>query len=71
MTKKGGKTEMTIKQINDAIEEMRKIYPFDDDEVEINSHEINRSTVDIKITDEKSGIEIRLRKYIETNSEDN
>lgn len=59
--------EMTIKQLKDVIEEMKSIYPFDDEKTHITTRDVrtcvnNRLT--ISTTDEKTGISILMDKPI-------
>lgn len=58
----------TIKQFKDTIEEMRAIYPFDDDKAYITTYNLRsekNKVLRIHTTDEKTGIEIVMEKQIE------
>ena len=57
----------TVEQFKDAIEEMRTIYPFDDDETFMSTYDLNSGSHDhlqIHVVDEKTGIDIIMSKRI-------
>lgn len=58
----------TVKQFMDALEEMRSLYPFKDEETYICTHGIRTmgdTCLAIATTDEKTGIHIEMTKDIE------
>lgn len=60
----------TVKQFKDTIEEMRTIYPFDDDKSYISTFDILRQTENIfriRTVDEKTGITVILEKNLKGN----
>ena len=57
----------TVEQFKDAIEEMRTIYPFDDDEAFMSTYDLRSCSHDhlqIHVVDEKTGIDIIMSKRI-------
>ena len=57
----------TVKQFKDALEEMRKIYPFKDEKTRIDTHSRysdNANSLTIATTDEETGIVIEMTKNI-------
>lgn len=60
---------MTLKQFDDVIQEMKSIYPFEDDKAYIgNLHEMSTdmpSQVEIHTKDEKTGIKIVMLKGVD------
>lgn len=57
----------TVKQFKDTLEEMKKIYPFDDEKTRISSHNHftnNANSLTIITTDEETGVNIELSKNI-------
>lgn len=58
----------TVKQFKDMIEEMRGIYPFEDDKTYLSTHDVicraNRR-LQLQTTDEKTGVIIVMEKEIE------
>ena len=57
----------TVKQFKDALEEMRKIYPFDDEKTRMDTHSVftnNENNLTIITIDEETGIGIQLTKNI-------
>lgn len=62
----------TVKQFNDALEEMRGIYPFNDETTKICTFDVVSMSNDklcIYAVDEKTGIEITMTKQIKTDKE--
>ena len=60
---KGG----TVKRFLMALDEMRAIYPFDDDKTELCTRDfrnLSHNTLSIRTQDEKTGIYIELTKDI-------
>jgi hypothetical protein len=58
----------TVKQFKDALEEMRAIYPFDDEKTQIctrNERALMENQLSIITTDEKTGIFIQMSKEID------
>lgn len=59
-----------VSEVKEALEEMRKIYAFEDDKTEMDySHNMQCSRpegIKIYTVDEKTGVEIMLRKKIES-----
>lgn len=57
----------TVKQFNDVLEEMRGIYPFNDENTKICTFDVasmNNNRLCIYTVDEKTGIEITMTKRI-------
>ncbi len=57
----------TVKQFHDAIEEMRSIYPFENEDAKMTDFDIisrNRDCLQITIEDERTGIVVTLSKKI-------
>lgn len=57
----------TVKQFLDTLEEMRTIYPFENDKTRLSTHSmesIDRNSLTIVTQDEKTGIWIELHKSI-------
>lgn len=55
----------TVKQFLEALDEMRKIYPFKDEETHICTRDIrnlSHNTLSIRTADEKTGIYIEMTK---------
>lgn len=58
----------TVKQFKDALEEMKKIYPYDDEKTQLTTHNIMTMSCDvleISTTDEDTGIKIVMAKRCE------
>lgn len=59
---------MTVKQMNDALKEMRKVYNFKNDKTEIHLGDDCRCMipryVHLETTDEEHNVEIHMRKSI-------
>lgn len=57
----------TVKQFLDTLEEMRAIYPFEDDKTRLSTHNSNTcspNSLTIVTKDEKTGIWVELHKDI-------
>lgn len=57
----------TVKQFKDMIEEMRLIYPFDDEKAYMSTHDLvtrENSRLQIQVKDEKTGVFIVMEKYV-------
>lgn len=57
----------TVKQFKDALEEMRKIYPFEDEKTRVDTRSLftnNANSLTIITTDEETGIAIEMSKNI-------
>lgn len=57
----------TVRQFKDAIEELRTIYPFDDDKAFMSTYDLKSCSpnyLQIRAVDEKTGIEIIMSKRI-------
>lgn len=57
----------TVKQFKDMIEEMRSIYPFDDEKAYMSTHDLvthDNSRLQIQVKDEKTGVLIVMEKYV-------
>lgn len=58
----------TVKQFKDTLEEMRKIYPFKDDETRLSTHNIisrENNYLQIQTVDDETGISVCLAKHID------
>lgn len=57
----------TVKQFKDMIEEMRTVYPFEDDKTYLSTHNIvsgDNSRLEIQTKDEKTGVDIVMSKHV-------
>ena len=57
----------TVKQFKDMIEEMRSIYPFDDEKAYMSIHDLatrENSRLQIHVKDEKTGVLIVMEKHV-------
>lgn len=57
----------TVKQFMDGLEEMRKIYPFEDDKTYMGTENIEsrqHNRLSIYTVDEKTKIQITMEKYV-------
>ena len=57
----------TVKQFKDMIEEMRSIYPFDDEKACMSTHDLvthDNSRLQIQVKDEKTGVLIVMEKHV-------
>lgn len=57
----------TVKQFKDTLEEMRSIYPFEDDKTYIQTRDIvslGNDHLSLATTDEKTGILIEMSKKV-------
>lgn len=57
----------TVKQFKDTIEEMKSIYPFDDEKAYMRTHDLmakDNRKLQIQVTDEKTGVLIVMEKHI-------
>ena len=57
----------TVRQFKDALDEMRKVYPYDDEKTRINLRNMftdNANTLTIVTTDEETQIGITMTKEI-------
>lgn len=57
----------TVKQFYDALDEMRSIYPFDDEKTQIctrNDYALMENQLSIVTTDEKTGVFIQMSKEV-------
>lgn len=55
----------TVKQFKDMLEEMKKIYPFEDEKTQLSTHNVlsmQNDALEIKTVDEKTGITIIMSK---------
>ena len=63
----------TVKQFLDALEEMREIYPFEDEKTRIVTYDIITPKINdalqISTVDEKTGIHICMDKHLEVKNE--
>lgn len=58
----------TVKQFKDMLEEMKTIYPYEDDKTILSTHDImtlGHTALEIKTTDEKTGVTIVMSKRCE------
>ena len=58
----------TVKQFKDALEEMKKIYPFDDEKTRIctrSEYSLAENQLSIVTVDEKTNITVQMSKPIE------
>ena len=61
----------TVKQFKDILDEMKKIYPYDDERTRLYTLDLTTqspSRVEIYTVDDSTGIDILMRKFI--NQED-
>lgn len=70
MRKKRGAKGMnsTVKQFKDTLEEMRKIYPFNDDKTRMSTHNIlshESNYLEIQTVDDETGISVCLAKHMD------
>lgn len=59
----------TVKQFKDALDEMREIYPFEDDKTFMGTENpvtMQHNRLSIHTTDEKTKIQITMEKYVNT-----
>lgn len=57
----------TVKQFKDMIEEMRSIYPFDDEKAYMSTNDLvthDNSRLQIQVKDEKTGVLIVMEKHV-------
>ena len=57
----------TIKQFKDMIEEMKSIYPFDEEKAYMSTHDLmtrDNRKLQIQVTDEKTGILVVMEKHV-------
>lgn len=57
----------TVKQFKDVLEEMKKVYPYDDEKTRLSTIDIYRNVpccVEIITTDEATGVEIMMQKSV-------
>lgn len=57
----------TVKQFKDMIEEMRSIYPFDDEKAYMSTYNLvthENSRLQIQVKDEKTGVLIVMEKHV-------
>lgn len=62
----------TVKQFKDTLEEMRSIYPFQDDKTYIQTRDIvslGNNHLSLATTDEKTGILIEMSKKVTRENE--
>lgn len=55
----------TVKQFKNALEEMKKIYPYDDEKTQLTTHNImtmSHDVLEISTTDENTGIRVVMAK---------
>ena len=58
----------TVKQFKDALEEMKKIYPFDDEKTQIctrSEYSLAENQLSIVTVDEKTNITVQMSKPLE------
>lgn len=63
----------TIKQFKDTIEEMRTLYPFEDDKTYLSTHNLfcrENNRLQIRTRNDNTGIIIVMEKQIDTESVD-
>lgn len=64
----------TVKQFKDALDEMKTIYPFQDDKTYISTNNLidhSNSCLSIATKDEKTGISIEMTKYLDFSEKSN
>ena len=57
----------TVKQFKDVLEEMKKVYPYDDEKTRLSTIDVYRNvpcSVEIITTDKATGVEIIMQKSI-------
>lgn len=57
----------TVKQFKDMIEEMRSVYPFDDEKAYMSTYNLvtrENSRLQIQVKDEKTGVLIVMEKHV-------
>lgn len=57
----------TVKQFKDMIEEMKSIYPFDEEKAYMSTHDLitkDNCKLQIQATDEKTGVLIVMEKHV-------
>ena len=57
----------TVKQFKDMIEEMKSIYPFDEEKAYMSTHDLmtkDNFKLQIQVTDEKTGILVVMEKHV-------
>ena len=57
----------TVKQFKDMIDEMRSIYPFEDEKAYMSTHNLvtyDNSKLQIQVKDEKTGVLIVMEKHV-------
>lgn len=63
----------TVKQFLDALEEMREVYPFENEKTRIVTYDIvtpfKNDWLQVSTIDEKTGIRICMSKHIEVQNE--
>lgn len=59
--------DMTVKQLKDMIEEMRTVYPFEDDKTHISTYNVrrfNQNEVNLFTKDKRTGVVIKMEKSV-------
>ena len=58
----------TVKQFKDTLEEMKKVYKYNDEKTFLSTYDAQRIVpyaITLITTDEKTGVEVRMHKRIE------